>query len=195
MILLLLLSFNVVQSSSASNNNAGGGQSKSKNLLPLFGTKPDKFVASAPLIVAAVCKDGVALIATHTSSLTEPLLMDESWDGKVDEHGATESTAGMDDESPLSDTLTSLNKLPKDIPLSFRGPFRIQSIDGVGSTLVCAGWRTDGEQLAEKFRSLAMTESSQFGEPIYAHEYGRHLAQEASAWMAKCAVFENVRRW
>jgi hypothetical protein len=190
-VLIALLScINFVQSSSA--NSAG---SQSKDLLPLFGTKPDKFVASAPIIVAAVCKDGIVIVATHISSLTEPLLMDESSDDKDDKQGTNDEATGTDDEddSLLSDTATSLNKLPKDIPLSFKGPFRIQSIDGFGSTLVCAGWRTDGEQLGEKFRSLAMMESSQFGEPFHAHEYGHHLVQEAAAWMAKCAVFENVR--
>jgi hypothetical protein len=189
-VLIAILScINFVQSSSA--NNAG---SQSKDLLPLFGTKPDKFVASAPIIVAAVCKDGIVIVATHISSLTEPLLMDESSDDKDDKQETGDEATGTDeDDSLLSDTATSLNKLPKDIPLSFKGPFRIQSIDGFGSTLVCAGWRTDGEQLGEKFRSLAMMESSQFGEPFHAHEYGHLLVQEAAAWMAKCAVFENTR--
>lgn len=178
-------------SSSSSGANRITGP-KSNDLLPLYGTKPDKFVASAPLIVAAVCQNGVVIIATHTSVLTEPLLMEESQDGNdTQEQGAAPISESSDNSN--DDDTSSITKLPKDVPLSFRGPFRIQSIDGFGSTLVCAGWRTDGEHLAEKFRSLATAEANQFGEPSNAHEYGRFLAEEASTWMAKCAVYESVR--
>jgi hypothetical protein len=148
-------------------------------------------VASAPLIVAAVCKDGVAIVATHTAPLSEPLLMDEAninHDEDENNEETNDKDSNDDDESSSSKT----TKLPRDIPLSFRGPFRIQSVDGFGTTLSCAGWRTDGEQLASAFRSLATLEADRFGAPIHALEYGHFLAQEASTWMAHCAVSNSV---
>ena len=164
----------VVKASSSSSSARTNAPNRSENDLPLHGVKPDKFVASAPLIVAAVCNDGVAIIATHTASIKEPLLMDER-----DDH----------DANTISE---SEHRLPLDVPSNFRGPFRIQSVDGVGTTLACAGWRTDGEMLAAAFRSLASREQDRFGEPSNAFQYGRFLAEEASTWMAKCAVSESV---
>lgn len=184
-VFLLLSLYTFVKASSLSSDGSARIRIAVPKLepLPLHGLKPDKFVASAPLIVAAVCKDGVAVVATHTSPLKEPLLMDETSPDGEDE---------SEEETGRTDSATTTIKLPMDVPLSFRGPFRIQSVDGFGTSLACAGWRTDGEHLAAKFRSLASTEADLFGEPSNALEYGRFLAQEASTWMARCAVSESV---
>ena len=42
--------------------------SSSFHKLPLEGIQPDPFVVAAPIIIAAVCKDGVAIIAAHPQS-------------------------------------------------------------------------------------------------------------------------------
>lgn len=152
----------------------------------LQGLKPDTFVTVAPLVVAAECKDGVAIVATHTASLREPLLVEESRDEALGGNSASENESNsIDVDSPPS--------LPRDLPLTFRGPFRIQTIDGFGTTLACTGWRTDGEALAAKCRALAAYELERFGDPTCAFEYGRFLAEEAHSWMAQCAVSDNVR--
>jgi hypothetical protein len=175
-VLLLSLPFDAIASSTGVSRAALRSEDPS---LPLHGLKPDPFVLAAPLVVAAVCRDGVAIVATHTASSKEPLLMDEA----VIENPVENVT--------VEDSATS-NSLPLDMPLSFRGPFRIQTIDGFGTTLAFAGWRTDGETLASRCRLLASSELDRFGEPTNGVEYGRFLAEEASSWMARCAVSENV---
>lgn len=190
-ILVLVRLFIIAEASSSSSSNIRIAVPKLEPL-PLHGTKPDKFVASAPLIVAAVCKDGVAIVATHTAPLSEPLLMDEA-NSNQDENENENNEATNDNDSTDDDSSSSrTTNLPRDIPLSFRGPFRIQSVDGLGTTCSCAGWRTDGEQLASAFRSLATLEADRFGAPIHAIEYGHFLAEEASTWMAHCAVSSSV---
>lgn len=183
-VILVLLPFDVTASSAG----VSGVASRSEDSwLKLHGLKPNHFVMAAPLVVAAVCKDGVAIVATHTASSKEPLLMDETFiENAVENFTAEDSFMSNSSES------TQNAPLPLDLPLSFRGPFRIQTIDGFGTTLACAGWRTDGEMLASKCRSLAASELDRFGEPTNGFEYGRFLAEEASSWMAQCAVSDNV---
>jgi hypothetical protein len=182
-VLLLSVPFDVTASSAGVSRAASRSEDPS---LPLLGLKPDPFVMAAPLVVAAVCKDGVAIVATHTASSKEPLLMDET----IVENSLENVTAEDSATSNSSDSTQA--PLPLDLPLSFRGPFRIQTIDGFGTTLAFAGWRTDGEMLASRCRSLAASELDRFGEPTNGVEYGRFLAEEASSWMARCAVSENV---
>ena len=161
---------------------------------PLVGIAADRFVSAAPLIVAAVCSDGVALIATHSAKDDEPLLLldDDDEDNEVGDGDLMEKS-----NSTLNATngnnMTLQQPFPKDLPKRFRGPFRIHSLDRFGSCLVCAGWRADGEILADYCRSLAASEVTAFGEPQYGPEYGQYLAAEASLWMARCAVSDEVR--
>jgi hypothetical protein len=170
--------------------------------LPLHGLQPDKFVSLAPLIVAAVCSDGIVMIATHTSYLQEPLLMrlpDNSQDNSsfLEMSINTTDTAINSTQQQNTSEAASNVTLPRDVPLDFRGPFRIQSIDSVGSTLLCAGWKTDGDWLTQTCRDLAESEIANFGPPTTGSGYGRYIANEASFWMAQCAVSDqvNVCRW
>lgn len=152
-----------------STNASSRSRGKTVDNVDLFGVKPDKFVDAAPLIVAASCEDGVAMIAVHGSSLEDDLVFDDS--------------------NEKGDALVIL----KDLPTNYRGPHRIHSLDGFGSSLICAGWRTDGDTLAEKCRSIASEELDRFGEPNAGQDYGRYLAQEASFFLAQCASSDDSR--
>jgi 20S proteasome alpha/beta subunit len=162
---ILVIASLLLISTNASSRFSG----KTVDSLDLFGVKPDKFVDAAPLIVAASCEDGVAMIAVHGSSLEDDLVFDDS--------------------NEKGDALVIL----KDLPTNYRGPRRIHSLDGFGSSLICAGWRTDGDTLAEKCRSLASEELDRFGEPNADQGYGRYLAQEASFFLAQCASSDDSR--
>jgi hypothetical protein len=170
--------FLMVSSSSLSFVSVRGGVSndvEGQGTLPLHGLKPDTFVLAAPLIVAAVCQDGVVVLAAHTTADDEPLLYHSYPDG--DSNSSNETTAS----SPF-----------QDLPSTFGGPFRIQPIDAFGTTLVCTGWRADCERLITRCRALATTEMSQFGAPSQRSIYGRYLATELSFYMAQCALSERV---
>eukprot|EP00550_Attheya_septentrionalis_P000831 CAMPEP_0198290258 /NCGR_PEP_ID=MMETSP1449-20131203/8207_1 /TAXON_ID=420275 /ORGANISM="Attheya septentrionalis, Strain CCMP2084" /LENGTH=274 /DNA_ID=CAMNT_0043988747 /DNA_START=117 /DNA_END=941 /DNA_ORIENTATION=- len=135
------------------------------------GTKADRFVEASPLTVAAVCRDGIAILATHAAAAHDPLLLENI--------SASQSEEG---------------EAPRDLPRSSRGPFRIGALDAAGSVLVSAGWRTDCAALASQCRSLAASEMSRYGDGSHGTmEYGRYLAEGASTWMAHCAFSDNVR--
>lgn len=172
---LLVLMFWVFGRLPSSSGSSIGVRPTDSKPYPLAGVSPDPFVAAAPLIIAAVCSDGVILVAVHTTFANEPLLSDDT----VSSSSSTSSTNNS----------TSLQDLPK----SYRGPFRIYSIDGFGTGLICAGWRADGQILAEYCRSVASDELAVFGEPRQNDDYGNYLASETSLWMAQCAVSERVR--
>eukprot|EP00533_Pseudo-nitzschia_delicatissima_P002803 CAMPEP_0116114076 /NCGR_PEP_ID=MMETSP0327-20121206/19834_1 /TAXON_ID=44447 /ORGANISM="Pseudo-nitzschia delicatissima, Strain B596" /LENGTH=258 /DNA_ID=CAMNT_0003607447 /DNA_START=31 /DNA_END=808 /DNA_ORIENTATION=+ len=69
---------------------------------------------------------------------------------------------------------------PIDLPESYRGPFRIHSLEG--SALVCAGWRTDGIGLAEHLLAAGRKETAVFGRPH------RKLQNKASLFLANSYV-------
>jgi len=147
------------------------GSSNEGNKLPLHGITPDKFVLAAPLMVAAVCRDGIVIAAAHTSLDDEPLLYHCFSEGQQQK----------------------IDHLFQDLPTNYGGPFRIQPIDAYGTTLVCTGWRADCENLVSRCRGLATIEINRFGKPSSDHMYGRYLAIELSFYMAQCAVSERVR--
>lgn len=148
----------------------------------------DPFVTSAPLIVAVVCSDGVALIALHTAFAEEPLLLDAK-----DNTGDTSNPTSTPDDPTAAPNTTSV--LITDIPRSYRGPFRIYSIDGFGTGMVCAGWRSHAQLVADYCRDLATEELQVYGPPrmtsTHCQEYGRYLAQQTSAWMAYTAILQR----
>jgi hypothetical protein len=173
-----------------------------------LGANP--FVTSAPLIVAAVCSDGVALIALHTAFPEEPLLLDadEGAEDSDDEEGLVEthqvesssvSEGTENDKNGDNSTISQHNTTVqiKDMPRSYRGPFRIYSIDGFGTGMVCAGWRSHGQLLADYCRDLAKEELQVYGPPRMTSsttscpEYGHYLATQTSAWMAYTAVLRR----
>lgn len=151
-----------------------------------MGTDP--FVSSAPLIVAAVCSDGVALIALHTAFAEEPLLLDFNEVGR----NRTSPTPSTDKGNT---TTTNTTVEIQDVPRSYRGPFRIYEIDSFGTGMVSAGWRPHGQMVADYCRDMASDELLVYGSPrmtlTYCMEYGQYLARKTSQWMAYTAVLRE----
>lgn len=144
----------------------------------VHGLQPDKFVQYAPLVVAAVCRDGVAIISAHTDESSEPLL----YQSLTIESDDDISNSDVGSASPYDD-------LPKD----YGGPFRIHRLDGFGSVLAAAGWRSDCESLADKCRALAASELGRFGKPSRDSLYAEILAEETSLHLAQCAISDRFR--
>ena len=149
---------------------------------PLLGSSPDPFVAASPLIIAAVCSDGVAMVATHTVFADEPLML-------CDDEEEDNDTSQQTSEESSSSNSTSY---PKDLPKNYRGPLRIYPIDNHGTALLSAGWRTDGQRLAEYCRSMAGSEHLAFGPHTSAEAYGTVVASEVSYYMAWSPVVKGV---
>lgn len=157
--------------------------------------KLDPFVTSAPLIVGAVCSDGVALLALHTSFADEPLLLDADETRQESDEDAKETSAAQVDRNLTNTTSFNATISITDVPRSYRGPFRVHVIDGFGTGMVCAGWRSHGQLMVDYCRDLAKEELQVFGPPrmttTYCQEYGRYLAQQTSAWMAYSAILRK----
>lgn len=132
------------------------------------GSKPDSFVTAAPMVVGAVCRDGVALVAAHTPSIDEPLLY------------------SIHNEEQQSDYFL-------DLPENYAGPFRIRPVDGYGTTFVACGWRADGDYLWDKVKSGASAEVLQHGPPSMTH-YRTFLSSQLSLCMAQCALSDKVKQ-
>lgn len=150
----------------------------------LRGKQQDPFVQLAPLVVAMACRDGVALVAAHPWSEDDDFLLF----GETDED-ASNSLEGVS-RNPNSNTANSaLTGLPfLDLPTTYAGPLRIQSVGSQGTALVACGWRADGSgRLLEKARSLCDKELGAFGD-----EFIRFLPIQLSLYMADCAVSERV---
>lgn len=160
---------------------------------------PDPFVASAPLIIAAECSDGVAMIALHTAFADEPLLLDDT-DVPIDsdQNQSDESSSIATRDVDANTTSTNETVHIHDIPRSYRGPFRIYSIDSFGTSMVFAGWRPHGQMVADHCRDLAKEELKIYGNPRmtmkYCLEYGQYLARQTSLWMAYASVL-NMHSW
>lgn len=182
--LLFLPLFCVASSSTATLSTAENLES-----LGIVGNLPDPFVAASPLIVAAVCSDGIALVAAHTVQSQEKLLREvcpeEEEEEEADKDGQAET-----DNAP---TTTTFVDIWKDLPTHHGGPYRINRIDRSGTHMLSAGWRADCDLLTEKIRSLASDEVAVFGKPVWGRPYGRLLAQKASLWMAQLAVSDRYR--
>ena len=165
-------------SSSTSPQTSSRSSIEENESFKVEGIQPDKFVQAAPLVIAAVCSDGVAVIAAHTLDENEPLLYFSSAD------------QGSHPRSELSTPSTPL----LDLPESFGGPFRIQTIDAYGTTLLATGWRADCDFLVEQAREMAAAEQLRHGTPSDSSSfYVSLLARELSLFMAQLAVSEGVR--
>lgn len=168
LVCLLLLKLTLVCSSVSSSNRI---VSSPGDKIP-ERYKPDRFVQAAPLIVAAVCRDGVAVIAAHTSDEDEPLLY----------YQPESSISKPNDIQPFLD-----------LPENFAGPFRIQSIDAYGTTMLTCGWRADCDALVRRAVAMAAAETRRYGEMGSSASYAKFLASEISLYLAQCAVSEWVR--
>ena len=136
----------------------------------------DKFVEASPLILALACRDGVALIAAHTADV--PLLYDDDdIDDNKQEDGA----------------------FFRDLPETFGGPFRLQTIAGGGNTgsstsscasaMLTAGWRSDAARLVDAARSIDREYRETLGE---SSPTPYTLASNLSRYMAICAGTDGV---
>ena len=207
---------------SASASSSAAYRKPSLASLLASGSPVDPFVSSAPLIVATECSDGIALLALHTSFAEQPLLLDTdempSLDGMADvthHDDDDDDDANHHNKTSLEDTnaaaqnttnttrTTTTTTTPatvdlQDIPRSYRGPFRIHLIDGVGTTMVCAGWRSHTQMMVDYCRDLAKEELQIYGPPpmslTHCQEYGNYLAQQTSLWLAYTGVMKR-HRW
>ena len=178
---------------------------------------------ASPLLLAAICSDGIAFVATHTAQSYEPLLVDCVID--------SDDNCNNDEQNDL---------LLQDLPSSYKGPTRIESImehlhtntntntntntdeqrgtcNSIG--LATAGWRADCISLVDKCRSIVKTQQSRYGiynqqlntqqnsaaesagrsdrETIVDNyeddEMGYMISNMAYQWLAHCYVSETVR--
>ena len=147
----------------------------------------DPFVNASPLSVAAVCRDGVALVSLHYDiDLPEKKTVDESKEVNdeleaVSVIKALESTAMEVTDSQTNDdnninirqSSLAVSSYFRDLLPSTRGPLRIESIHdnklrdnrAPSMALLTAGWRTDGIVLADAARTLMADEVRLFCPP------------------------------
>jgi hypothetical protein len=138
----------------------------------------DRFVQAAPLIVAAVCSDGVAVLAAHTSDDDEPLL-----------YFSPSSKETHVPPKLCEPTIPYWLDLPKD----FDGPYRVQPIDENGNTLLATGWRADCDVLVERARALAALETrSHGGGSSNSNTAKMLLARQISLFMAQSDASDTV---
>jgi 20S proteasome alpha/beta subunit len=176
----------------------GGGIAEGKDTpvgggykFPLPGVIPDLFIAVAPLIVGVVCKDGVLLIALHTAFSTDT-------DDKNDESfllfKQQQQQQQIQSEERQNSTIP-IGRQQKDLPRSYRGPFRIYPIDTTNGqiALTCAGWRTDGYYLKQYLQSVDKKERQVFGSLLDVDEHGSYLACQASQFLAEICVQDGRR--
>lgn len=181
---------------------------------PLHGTGRDPFVQNAPLVIAVACRDGVVVVAaTEPSSYNVDKQQKEKMNLSITDseplmyYNADEiRETSHPDQTPNNDTVTieqydngeddDNDGYPfLDLPDTFAGPYRIQSVasssSGDGATLfVSCGWKVDGYiHLRNAARDIFQNERNTFGDtelnlPLFANQL--------SLYMAQCAVSERV---
>ena len=167
--------------------------------------RPNRFAALSPPTVAAVCRDGVVLVAVHSGPALEPLLVPAAR-ADSEEQGEASSEQDTGDDSG-----TAAGAALEDLPGTYRGPFRVSPIDGHGTTLLSVGWRADCVALAAKCRSLAAEEAATYGlgmgllgstggdgedgddAVLMGPDYAASIAADVSLWLAKCAISGGMR--
>mmetsp|Transcript_15456 Transcript_15456/g.22796 ORF Transcript_15456/g.22796 Transcript_15456/m.22796 type:complete len:303 (+) Transcript_15456:57-965(+) len=187
-LLAVLLHLPVISHSSSSTSSRSSPSSE-------FFKEQCKFVSASPLSVAAVCSDGIAILAAHTAPLYEPLLVKttKANDNVRSDGSSPESDETIEKEMSSTDGQEK-NEMHLDLPSDYRGPTRIELIDELGTSIVCAGWRTDCSSLAAKCQSIVSAEADRYGSGVSSIEdNGRFLAQSASLWMSNCAFSDSVR--
>ena len=176
------------------NDDAPTKTAYSNTILHQSTSTQDAYVKASPLSVAAVCNDGIVMISLHYN-----VDIDEEEDNVVltpstankDKEDNTELASEkakeiLDIISNDDNVYTALvekksidhqqkqlqqvaNKIFRDLPLSTRGPLRIEPIyqrstlsSGSGEpppmALLTAGWRTDGITLCDAARELVSEE-------------------------------------
>ena len=162
--LQVLLSSSITVSGASSN-----GQQMPK--FPLQGIAKDPFVEASPLVVGVVCGDGVLLVALH-NTFSE----------------ANEESSLLMSHQEYEDC-NKHDRVGVGLPKSYRGPFRIHTL-GEDTAMVCAGWRTDANVLADHLRSADRSESLVFGPTDHKLT---NLADKASLFLAQSLISEGRR--
>ena len=121
-------------------------------------------VVSSPIVAAAVCQDGIVLLTLHNNVQMEQRQSDDE---------------SLSQSSPLAD-----------LPVDFAGPFRIQSLDLEGTTLLTAGWRADAMFLTSKAQEIVKQERQMVG----SCPSSRLLATQLSLVLATSALGGDVSR-
>jgi len=162
----------------------------SNTILQQTTSTQDAYVKASPLSVAAVCNDGIVMISLHYNVDEEEDVELASSAANNEEEDSTELASEkaqeiLDIMSNDDTAYTALvekksidhiqqqkqvaNKVFRDLPLSTRGPLRIEPIyerstssSGSGEpppmALLTAGWRTDGITLCDAARELISEE-------------------------------------
>lgn len=176
---------------------------------PLHGIERDPFVENAPLVIAVACRDGVAIVAATEPSLSSSI----AHQPKLKNHN------NIADSEPLmyynadeiknilqkreSNTTTTIKEDDDgypfmDLPDTFSGPFRIQSVTNdyhrrSSTFFVSCGWKVDGYiQLRNAIRDIVDNERYTFGIVDDDEISVTLIANQVSLYMAQCAVSERV---
>ena len=208
---------------SRSRKDGGPSQEAAPLQLPAH-CRPNRFVAAGPLAAAAVCRDGVVLAAFHASPALEPLLVDvqeEEEDVEEENNDNEDESSGHNEEDDtmlILSAAAAAKRQPavaavRDLPRTYRGPFRVAPVDGYGTALLSAGWRSDCHSLAARCRSLASEEAANYGHgggdlgsgsgstaaaaaaaaAPPKEDYAAGIAYDASLWLARCALSGGTR--
>ena len=171
--------------------------SYSNTILQQSTPTQDAYVKASPLSVAAVCNDGIVMISLHynvdideekdveMTSSSSTTANEEEEDNNTElasekaqeildiiSNDDTAYTALVEKKSidHQQQQVTLNNKIFRDLPLSTRGPLRIEPIYGRSTlsssgrgepppmALLTAGWRTDGITLCDAARELISEE-------------------------------------
>jgi len=164
----------------------------SNTILQQSTSVQDAYVKASPLSVAAVCNDGIVMISLHYNVEIEDEEESTSSSAANDEEDNTELASekaqeildiisnddtaytalvekkSTDYQQQKQQQVTSSNVF-RDLPLSTRGPLRIEPIYEISTSssgsgepppmaLLTAGWRTDGITLCDAARELISEE-------------------------------------
>jgi hypothetical protein len=83
------------------------------------------------------------------------------------------------------------NLLLQDLDADFAGPFRIQSLDRLGTTLLTVGWRPDADLLARAARRMVADERQVLGASSLLPP--QVLAAQVAGVLAELALVGQVR--
>lgn len=170
---------------------------------PLYGIERDRFVENAPLTIAVVCRDGVAVVtatevtvqskqqqkSNHSIADSEPLMYYNS--NEIKEIGRRQR------DNATSDKTTIINEgYPfLDLPDTFAGPYRTLSLTSDRHTtfFTSCGWKVDGYiQLRNAARDIVEKERNTFGNVDDEEVPIPFLANQLSLYLAQCAASERV---
>jgi hypothetical protein len=161
----------------------------------------DPFVEAAPLIIAAVCQNGVALIALHHPT-PDPLIF---LDDEDDRHNEDDGNYFYQNNTETSNTTARHQNGFRDLPHWYAGPFRIHNLNHPSEEpiiLMGSGWRADTEQWIDHGKNLVRREAALSYIPTIDRKYQlmfsasflpRYLTKELTDFLALKTVSEGIR--